>query len=73
VGDLPIIAVAYYRRSAQDRRANSAQLQREQVRKWAAAHGITIIKEFADHGKSGLSTEHRDSDCSGLAGGDGGC
>jgi DNA invertase Pin-like site-specific DNA recombinase len=54
-------AVAYYRHSAQDRQENSVPLQREHVQKWAAEHGITVIKEFADHGKSGLSTEHRDA------------
>jgi len=54
-------AVAYYRHSAQDRQENSIPIQREQVQKWAAEHGLEIIKEFADHGKSGLSTEHRDA------------
>jgi len=54
-------AVAYYRHSAQDRQENSIPLQREQVRKWAQEQGIEIIMEFADHGKSGLSAEHRDA------------
>ncbi len=53
-------AVAYYRHSAQDRQENSIPIQREQVRKFAHQHGIQIIHEFADHGKSGLSTEGRD-------------
>ena len=48
-------AVAYYRHSAQDRQENSIPIQREQVRKFAAEYGIEIIKEFADHGKSGQS------------------
>jgi len=51
-------AVAYYRHSAQDRQENSIPIQQEQVRKWAGEHGIVIIEEFADHGKSGLPAEH---------------
>src|SRR5258708_19526187 len=54
-------AVAYYRHSAQDRQENSIPIQREQVEKWAQEHRIRIIREFADHGKSGLSVEHRDA------------
>lgn len=52
-------AVAYYRHSAQDKQVNSIPLQREQVRQWADQHGLEVIQEFADHGKSGLSTEGR--------------
>ena len=48
-------AVAYYRHSAQDRQENSIPIQQEQVREWAEEHGIEIIKEFADAGKSGLT------------------
>src|SRR5712671_5307547 len=54
-------AVAYYRHSAQDRQENSIPIQRDQVRRWAELNGITIIQEFADHGKSGLSADHRDA------------
>jgi len=54
-------AISYYRHSAQDRQENSIPIQREQVRQFAAENGIEIIKEFADHGKSGLSTEGRDN------------
>ena len=54
-------AIAYYRHSAQDRQENSIPIQREQVRQFASENGIEIIKEFADHGKSGLSTEGRDN------------
>lgn len=54
-------AVAYYRHSAQDRQENSIPIQREQIRQFAAENGIEIIKEFADHGKSGLSTQGRDN------------
>ncbi len=54
-------AVAYYRHSAQDRQENSVEIQQDQVRKFAAENGIEIVQEFADRGKSGLSTEGRDS------------
>ena len=52
-------AVAYYRHSAQDRQENSIPIQQEQVRQWADEHGIEIIREFADPGKSGLTAEGR--------------
>jgi DNA invertase Pin-like site-specific DNA recombinase len=58
IGDV-LRAVAYYRHSAQDRQENSIPIQREQVCKWAAEHGVEIIKEFEDAGKSGLTAEHR--------------
>jgi hypothetical protein len=50
-------AVAYYRHSAQDRQENSIPIQQEQVRQWADGHGVEIIEEFADHGRSGLNSE----------------
>ncbi|VGO19155.1 recombinase family protein [Pontiella sulfatireligans] len=53
-------AVAYYRHSAQDRQENSVEIQQDQVRQFASEHEIEIIREFADRGKSGLSTEGRD-------------
>ncbi len=52
-------AVAYYRHSAQDRQENSIPIQRDQVCEWAEHHGVEIIKEFADAGKSGLDAEGR--------------
>lgn len=52
-------AVAYYRHSAQDKQKNSVELQREQVRAWADANQVTIVREFADHGKSGLTADGR--------------
>lgn len=54
-----IRAVAYYRHSAQDRQENSIPIQRDQVREWAEQHGVEIVEEFADHGKSGLTAEGR--------------
>jgi hypothetical protein len=52
-------AVAYYRHSAQDRQENSVEIQQDQVRAFARENDIEIIREFADRGKSGLSTEDR--------------
>jgi DNA invertase Pin-like site-specific DNA recombinase len=52
-------AVAYYRHSAQDRQENSIPIQQDQVREWAEKNGVEIIREFADAGKSGLTSEGR--------------
>lgn len=52
-------AVAYYRHSAQDRQENSIPIQQDQVREWAHKNGVEIIREFADAGKSGLTSEGR--------------
>lgn len=52
-------AVAYYRHSAQDRQENSIPIQQDQVREWAQKNGVEIIHEFADAGKSGLTSEGR--------------
>src|SRR3954449_5758280 len=54
-------AVAYYRHSAQDRQENSVAIQQEQVQQWARENNISIIHEFADRGKSGLTAEGRDA------------
>lgn len=54
-------AVAYYRHSARDRQENSVAIQQELVRKWAQEHGVEIIHEFADRGKSGLTADGRDA------------
>ena len=51
--------IAYYRHSAQDRQENSIRIQQDQVREWEREHGVEIIQEFADHGRSGLTAEGR--------------
>jgi hypothetical protein len=51
--------IAYSRHSAQDRQENSIPIQQDQVREWAREHGLEIIREFADHGRSGLTAEGR--------------
>ncbi len=58
-GPAKVRAVAYYRHSAQDRQENSIPIQRDQVHEWAEQNGVEIIREFADHGKSGLTAEDR--------------
>ena len=42
------------RHSAQDKQDYSAEMQQEHVRKFAAEHGIAIIKEFPDRDATGL-------------------
>lgn len=54
-------AVAYYRHSARDRQQNSVPIQQEMIREWAKEHGVEIIHEFADRGKSGLTAEGREA------------
>ena len=52
-------AVAYYRHSAEIGQENSVEIQQDNVRAFAAKHGLDIIHEFADRGKSGLNAEGR--------------
>lgn len=52
-------AVAYYRHSREDGQQNSIPIQQEQVRQWAEEHGVEIIHEFSDPGRSGLTAEGR--------------
>jgi hypothetical protein len=58
-----IRAIAYYRHSAQDRQENSIPIQQDQVREWARNHSVEIIQEFADHGRSGLTSPYRARTC----------
>ncbi len=46
--------IAYYRHSAEDKQENSVPIQREHAHKFAEQHGIQIIHEEADEGKTGL-------------------
>jgi DNA invertase Pin-like site-specific DNA recombinase len=54
-------AVAYYRHSAQDKQEYSVEIQQEHVRKFAADHGVEIVKEFADRGVTGVVVDDRDA------------
>lgn len=55
----PIRAVAYYRHSAEIGQENSVEIQQDNIRAFAKKHGLEIIQEFADRGKSGLNAEGR--------------
>jgi DNA invertase Pin-like site-specific DNA recombinase len=55
-----VSAYAYYRFSAQSRQENSIEIQRDAVHAYAEIHGIKIVKEFEDAGKSGITIEGRD-------------
>lgn len=50
VGLVPIgaLAVAYYRCSADDGDRRALIMQHDRVRRWAAANGVEIIREFCD-------------------------
>ncbi len=52
-------AVAYYRHSAEIGQENSVEIQQDNIRAFANKHGLEIIQEFSDRGKSGLNTEGR--------------
>src|SRR5438132_11315013 len=52
-------AVAYYRHSAEIGQENSVEIQRDNIRAFAAKHNLEIIHEFSDRGKSGLNAEGR--------------
>jgi len=52
-------AVAYYRHSAQDKQKNSVEIQQDQVRRWAESNQVTIVREFTDRGRSGLTADGR--------------
>lgn len=51
-------AVAYFR-STGGEDENSIREQRDQVRRWAEEHGVTIIREFVDHGRNAHCCEYR--------------
>ena len=51
--------LAYYRSSSEHPTAHSISLQQAHVRAWAAKHGIAIIREYSDVGKSGSISEER--------------
>jgi len=53
------LAIAYYRSSSEHQSTLSISLQQAQVQSWAARHGIEIIREYSDVGKSGSIGEER--------------
>ena len=61
-GDPPksILAAQYVRMSTEHQRY-STENQSESIRRYAEQRGITIVRTYADHGKSGLRVDGRDA------------
>ena len=55
----PIRAAAYVRTATENQDSTSNQM--DAIRKYAEHRGIQIVKEYYDAGKSGLSTDSRES------------
>jgi len=55
----PISAAAYVRTATENQ--DSASNQMDSIRKYADRHGIQIVKEYSDAGKSGLSAKGHES------------
>lgn len=58
--NLPVRAAQYVRMST-DHQRYSTENQQESIAKYAAQHGMCIVRTYADEGKSGLSLEGRES------------
>jgi DNA invertase Pin-like site-specific DNA recombinase len=56
----PIRAVEYVRMSTEDQKYSIPQ-QQALIRDYAAQHGMTVIRTYADEGKSGLTLNHREA------------
>jgi hypothetical protein len=56
-----IKGMAYYRQSARNCQEKSIPMQQEQVKKYAAEHGIDIIREFTDSDRFKLLFEGGES------------
>lgn len=56
----PVRAAQYVRMST-DHQRYSTENQRDAIAKYASQHGMTIVRTYADEGKSGLSLEGRDA------------
>ena len=52
-------AAIYARLSNENEESTSTTRQRKECRDYAAAHGLTVIREFVDEGISGYSGKHR--------------
>lgn len=55
------IRVAQYVRMSTDHQRYSTENQEESIAKYAAQHGMHIVRTYADEGKSGLSLEGREA------------
>ncbi|MEV8518548.1 recombinase family protein [Dyella marensis] len=59
-GGRPIRAAQYVRMST-DHQRYSTENQREAIQRYAAQHGMEVVRTYTDEGKSGLSLEGRDA------------
>lgn len=57
----PSVRAAEYVRMSTDHQKYSTENQAEAIRHYAAAHGIEIVRTYADAGKSGLKIDGRDA------------
>lgn len=57
----PFVRAAEYVRMSTDHQKYSTENQAEAIRHYAAAHGIEIVRTYADAGKSGLKIDGRDA------------
>jgi DNA invertase Pin-like site-specific DNA recombinase len=55
-----ILAAEYVRMSTEHQRY-STENQSDSIRRYAEQRGITIVRSYADHGKSGLRVDGRDA------------
>ena len=51
------LAIAYYRYSSHAQNETSIDQQRDAAQKYADAHGLKIVKEYADEALSGTSDD----------------
>jgi len=56
-----MVRAAQYVRMSTDHQRYSTENQEADIAKYAAAHGLTIVRTYADDGKSGLSLDGRDA------------
>jgi predicted site-specific integrase-resolvase len=57
----PIIVAAEYVRMSTEHQKYSTENQSDGIRRYAEQRGITIVRTYADHGKSGLRVDGRDA------------
>ncbi|MGL4832666.1 MAG: recombinase family protein, partial [Propionibacteriaceae bacterium] len=50
------LAVAYYRYSSASQNEASIEQQRQLAHRWAAAAGLTFVREYEDAAKTGTNT-----------------
>ena len=50
------LVVGYYRYSSASQNEASIEQQREQVRRWAQAQGLQVVREYEDAAKTGAPT-----------------